>query len=206
MLLSVSQGVNNTLSVAEGISNFGTTIMIDAFFLVITFVLWVFVFKWFKHLIDNMVTNQVNTMSKLLEETRSQNSKLDLIRESLEPDTRARVRVVSNALFELASWRTLGILNTVRKENHIIDKDGTRKKIHNLLTVEYQNVRSKLDGYGTYRGKKLSKYMDDNWIELVAQVVESELYNENGENQDRAFTNVTMAFEKVKIEFYNRIN
>lgn len=198
--------VDSVINTAEGISNFGILVITAAFYLVVTFLLIVSVFKWFKNLVDNVVTNQTQTMNRLLEETKGQNERLDLIREGLEPELINRVRIVGNALFDLAVWHTLDILSTVRRENHIVDREATCKKIRNLLTVEYQNVSSKLDGYGTYRGKKLSSYMDGTWVELVAKIVESELYNENGENPDRAFTNVTMTFDRIKIEFYNQIN
>lgn len=199
-------GIEPVIKTAEGISNFGLTVIIAAFFLIITFGLWVAMFKWFKKLVDGIVSNHTQTMDKLLYETRTQNEKLDLIREGLEPELLTRVRVVSNALFDLAGWHTLDILQTIRRENHIIDRDTTSKKIRNLLTIEYQNVISKLDSYGTYKGKKLSYYTRESWIDLVARVIEDELYNENGENQDRAFTNVSMIFDKVKIEYYQNIS
>lgn len=199
-------GVEPVIKTAEGISNFGLTVVIAAFFLIITSCLWVFMFKWFKKLIDGIVGNHTQTMDKLLNETKTQNEKLDLIREGLEPELLTRVRVVSNALFDLAGWRTLDILQTVRRENHIVDRDTTSKKIRNLLNIEYQNVISKLDSYGTYRGKKLSYYTRESWVELVATVIEDELYNKNGENSDRAFTNVSMIFDKIKIEYYQNIS
>ena len=205
-LLESNVNVDPVIKTAEGISNFGLVIMIAAFFLILTFILWITMFKWFKKLIDGMVNNHTQAMNKLLTETRNQNDKLDLIREGLEPELLTRVRVVSNALFDLSGWHTLDILQTVRRENHIIDREATGKKIRNLLNIEYQNVRSKLDSYGTYRGKKLATYTQDSWVELVAKVVEEELYNENGENSDRALTNVTMVFDKIKIEYYKHIN
>ena len=205
-LLESNVNVDTVIKTAEGISNFGIVIMIAAFFLILTFILWVTMFKWFKKLIDGMVNNHTHAMNKLLTETRNQNDKLDLIREGLEPELLTRVRVVSNALFDLSGWHALDILQTVRRENHIIDREATGKKIRNLLNIEYQNVRSKLDSYGTYKGKKLATYTQDSWVELVAKVVEEELYNENGENSDRALTNVTMVFDKIKIEYYKHIN
>ena len=205
-LLESSVNVDPVIKTAEGISNLGLVIMIAAFFLILTFILWITIFKWFKKLIDGMVNNHTQAMNNLLTETRNQNDKLDLIREGLEPELLTRVRVVSDALFDLSGWHTLDILQTVRRENHIIDREATGKKIRNLLNIEYQNVRSKLDNYGTYKGKKLATYTQDSWVELVAKVVEEELYNENGENSDRALTNVTMVFDKIKIEYYKRIN
>lgn len=205
LLLTSNLDIDPVIKTAEGISNFGLVVMVAAFFLILTFILWITMFRWFKKLVDEMVTNHTQTMNKLLDETKNQNDKLDLIREGLEPELFSRVRVISNALFDLAGWHALDILRTVKKENHIIDHEATGKKLRSLLTIEYQNVRSKLDNYGTYKGKKLSAYTQDSWVESVAKVLEDELYNENGENLDRAITNVTLAFDKVKIEYYKHI-
>ena len=119
-LLPLNINVDPVLSTAEGISNFGLIVTTAAFFLIITFVLWITIFRWFKNLIDSMVKDQTKTLTRLLDETRNQNDRLDLIRESLEPELLNKVRIVSNALFDLAGWHTLDILSTVRRENHDI--------------------------------------------------------------------------------------
>ena len=39
----------------------------------------------------------------------------------------------------------------------------------------------------------------------MAQVVESEIYNENGANDDRARSNVGLAYDDIKIAFYHNL-
>ena len=58
----------------------------------------------------------------------------------------------------------------------------------------------------TYRGKKLSSYTNPEWIEDVAKVIEGEIYNESGANNNRAFTNVSTVYENIKLDFYHRLN
>ena len=43
------------------------------------------------------------------------------------------------------------------------------------------------------------------WIEQVANVVESEIYHVDGENNSRAFSNVSLAYDNIKTEFYAKM-
>jgi hypothetical protein len=43
-------------------------------------------------------------------------------------------------------------------------------------------------------------------VEWVAKVIEEEIYNENGTNNGRAYTNIQAVYENIKLDFYHRIN
>ena len=194
----------NPTQVASDISNLGMMAVTAAFFLILSASLWIIIFKWFKSIIGNMLTNYSKNIDILLEETRKQNSKLDTIKEGLISETLQRTKTISNALFDLYGWHAMEILNRVRKENHIINKEATLEKVHNLLTVEYGEVNTKLDNF-TYKGKKLSKVTNSKWIDWLSEAVDSELYNENGPSPDRAITNINLVVDKIKLDFYHRL-
>ena len=52
----------------------------------------------------------------------------------------------------------------------------------------------------------LSDFCNDDWIEDVAKVVENEIYHEDGANNARAYTNVKLAYDNIKTDFYYRLN
>lgn len=52
----------------------------------------------------------------------------------------------------------------------------------------------------------MSSYTNPEWIEWVSDVVEGELYNEAGENNGRAYTNVKAVYDNIKLDFYHRLN
>jgi len=58
----------------------------------------------------------------------------------------------------------------------------------------------------TFRGKPLSDFCPSEWVEDVAKVVEGEIYNEDGANNARAYTNVKLAYDNIKTDFYQRLN
>lgn len=127
------------------------------------------------------------------------------IAEGLVPETRLRIKSISNAFFDLSVERVCRLIKRVREENHIIDKEATRLKIRTLLTNLFEDRNSKMDNF-TFRGKRLSTYTNREWISWVAEVIEGEIYSDAGPNNGRAYTNVMMVYDKIKLDFYHRLD
>lgn len=193
--------------VARGISDFGMLATAAAFFLVISTFMMTSCFVWFKNIINGMITQndtQNEAMAELLDEIRSLNEKLNDISEGLRPETMMRIKTISGVFFDLATERACRIIKKVRRENHIADKVKTAEKIRMLLTVEHEDRNSRFDNF-KFRGRKLSEYSNHEWIEWVAAVIEGEIYNETGENNGRAYTNVCAIYDTIKLDFYHRL-
>ena len=204
--------VQQTLEVAKGISDYGIMIIICAVFLVLSSGVMTACFQWFKKLIDRMIEDsrkdadkQEERWTELLEETRKQNEKLDDLSEGLRTETQLRIRNLSGFAFDLSIEQVCLLIKRMRKENHIADKEATRVKIRKSLTVMHEDRNSRFDAF-TFKGKPLSGYCNEEWIEDVAKIVESELYNGNGENDGRAYSNVKLAYDAIKTDFYHRLN
>lgn len=204
--------VQHTLEVAKGISDYGLMIVICAVFLVLSSGLMIACFKWFKGIIDRMMEDnrsnaegQRQKWEALLAETRKQNDILNDITEGLRTETQLRVRNLSGFAFDLSVEQVCRLIRKIRDENHIADREAVRAKIRKSLTVMHEDRKSRFDPY-TYRGKRLSEYCSDGWIDSVAKVVENEIYNENGTNNGRAYTNVKLAYDDIKTDFYHRLN
>lgn len=190
--------------IAKNIGDVGMMAVTAAFFLILTALLWVACFRWFKSIIDGMIKGNNKMVNDLLVETRKQNDMLTDISEGLRPETQLRIKHTTGVFFDLAIEKVCRIIKKVREENHIVDKDATRAKIHTLIQNIHEDRNSRFDCYN-YRGKKLSSYINYDWIEWVAEVVEHEVYNETV-NHGRAYTNVQAVYERIKIDFYHRMN
>lgn len=198
-------GVNETLQVAKGISEYGIMIVICAVFLILASALMVACFRWFKTVIENILTDYSEQL-KTLQETATRNGEAMVdIAEGLIPETQLRIKNISGAFFDLAVERVCRLIKKIREENHISNKEATRAKIRTLLHNIYEDRNSKFDSF-RYRGKALSLYCNPEWIEEVAKVVEGEIYNEAGINNGRAYTNVKAVYENIKLDFYHRLN
>lgn len=204
--------VNAALQTGKGISDFGMMAITAGFFLVLSALLMAACFRWFMNMVNQLMTSQKeinqdykDTMRQLLEETRAQNERLNVLSESLMPETQLRIKTLSNVFFDLSVEKVCRIIKKVREENHISDKEATARKIRTLLTNIHEDRNSKLDCF-SYRGNRLSEYTEKKWIEQVAKAVEAEIYNENGANNGRAYTNVESVYANIRLEFYHNLN
>lgn len=197
--------ISQATEVAKGISDYGMMAITAAFFLILSAGLMVACFKWFKSIVNGIIASSEKSMNDLLKETRAQNDMLADISEGLRPETQLRVKNYSGVHFDLSVEKVCRMIKKIREENHIIDREATQKKIRVLLRNLHEDRNSRFDSF-TYRGKKLSSYTNPAWIEDVAKVVEGEIYNENGANNSRAFTNVSTVYENIKLDFYHRLN
>lgn len=197
--------IEQVTQVAKGISEFGILVMIAAFFLLLSAGVMIWNMRSYKSIIEQIMSDFSDKLN-LIQETANKNAQTMIdIAEGLIPETQLRIKNISGVFFDLSVERVCRIIKRVRQENHIVDKEATRSKIRTLLTNLFEDRNSKLDTF-TYRGKKLSEYSNLDWIEWVAQVVENEIYNEAGENNGRAYSNVCMVYEKIKLDFYHRLN
>ena len=197
--------VQHVTEVAKGISDLGLMAVTAAFFLLLSAAMMIAIFKWFKSIITQIIVDNKENLQGVLAETRKQNELLNDLAEGLRPETQLRIRNLTGFAFDLSVEQVCRLIKKVRKENHIIDHEATAEKIRKSLKVIHEDRNSRFDTF-TYRGERLSAYCNKEWVEQVAAVVENEIYHEDGENNGRAFTNVKLAYDNIKTDFYHRLN
>jgi hypothetical protein len=196
--------VTQTIEVAKGISDYGFGAVAAGAFVVLGIAMFLIMFSWFKNMLSQLVNDNVEKMNELLEETKRQNTMLLAIRDGLLDETMLQVKNTSSMAFDLSAYDVLGIIEIVRKENNISNREATMLKVRKLVGNQYRTIKSKMDCY-PFKGKHLSDFMKDDWVDKVANIVEAEVYHDKGANANREHTNVFAAFEEIKIEFYNSI-
>lgn len=196
--------VQHVTEVAKDISDYGIMIVICAVFLLLASGLMITCFRWFKSVIENILNDYSDKLAHLQELATKNGEAMVDIAEGLIPETQLRIKSISGVFFDLAVEKVCRLIKKIREENHIVDKEATKTKIHTLLHNLYEDRNSRFDNF-RYRGKRLSEYCNSDWIEWVAQVIESELYNEAGANNGRAYTNVKAVYDNIKLDFYHRI-
>ena len=194
----------NVTEFARNISDYGFMVVVCAVFLILSMGLMVTCFKWFKSVIEKIMGDYSKQLEKIQETATSNNEAMLDIAEGLIPETQLRIKNISNSYFDLAAYKVSALIKKIRTENHIADREATQRKIRTLLKNLYEDRNSRFDSF-RYRGQRLSEYCHPEWIEQVANVVEAELYSENGVNDERAFTNITAAYDNIKLDFYHRL-
>ena len=196
--------VSQVTQVAKGISDYGLMAVTAAFFLLLSAAMMIAIFKWFKSMVNRMLEQQ-ECLRELLDILQDNNSAIKRLAERLEPETQLRIRNLTGFAFDLSVEQVCRLIKRVRKENHISDHEATAAKIRMSLKVIHDDRNSRFDPF-MYHGKALSEFCAQEWVEDVAKVVESEIYNVDGENNARAYTNVKLAYDNIKTEFYQRLN
>lgn len=202
MVLEVIEG---SLKTAQSISEFGLMVVICAFFLVCSGLLWIFMMRWMINIINDIMKSNKEMLVKLDGQMQENNKIMQSIAEGLRPETDMRVKTTSKNMFNLAKFELMEIIDTVRTENHISDREATEAKIIKLVTNLHEDKNADFSYY-TYRGRKLSSYANGEWIKWMVQGVINEVYNDKGFNKDRMYTNITAIFDRIKLDFYHRMN
>jgi membrane-associated HD superfamily phosphohydrolase len=202
MVLEVIEG---SLRTAQSISEFGLMVVICAFFVVLSALMMIAMFRWQMNTIDSVMKTNKEMLSKLDKQMTENNKIMQSIAEGLIPKTMLEIKNTSSMAFDLAKHRLLELINTVLEENHIADREQTEEKIKNLVTNLHEDMKSKFDCY-SYRGRKLSQYTNQEWIGWMISNVVLEIYNKNGMSKDRTYTSVSATFDRIKLDFYHRIN
>lgn len=198
------ENIAQITEIAKGISDYGVLVVMGAVYLILSASMMMAIFKWFKSIIERIMADNKEGMLGVLKETRKQNDLLNDLAEGLRSETQLRIRNLTGLAFDLSVEQVCRLIKKVRKENHIVNHEATAQKIRKYLTVLHEDRNSKLDTF-TYRGERLSSFCSNEWIEQVAKVVESEIYHEDGENNGRAYTNVKLAYDDIKTDFYNNL-
>lgn len=196
--------VQQVTEVARDVSDFGMLAVTGAFFLVLSATMMVAIFRWFKSMINRMLEQQ-ECLRQLLDILQDNTAVIKSLAERLEPETQLRIRNLTGFAFDLSVEQVCRLIKRVREENHIVDHEATATKIRKSLKVIHEDRNSRFDPF-TYRGKPLSNFCNNSWVEDVAKVVESEIYNEDGVNNARAYTNVKLAYDNIKTQFYQHLN
>lgn len=197
--------VQNVTEVAKGISDYGMMAVTAAIYLLLSAAMMIAIFKWFKTIINRILGQQTESMRQLAEIQRENNRMLKFMSDGLKTETMLRIRNLTGFAFDLSVEQVCRLVKRIRKENHIADRKTTATKIRKCLQVIHDDRNSRFDPF-TYGGKPLSDYCSKKWVEDVAKVIESELYHEDGENNARAYTNIKLAYDNIKTDFYQRLN
>ena len=198
-------GVQQVGEVARGISDFGMMAVTAAFFLILSAAMMIAIFRWFKSIIERMMEDNRKSLQELARTTNAQNDMLQDISDGLRTETMLRLRNLMGFAFDLSVEQVCRLIKRTREENHISDHEATASKIRKSLQVIHNDRNSRFDPF-TYRGRPISGYCNPAWVEEVAAVVEEEIYHEDGANNARAYTNVKLAYDNIKTDFYKRLN
>lgn len=192
------------LDTAKGISDYGMATVTAASFVVVATSLMITCLAWFKQSMSKMLNS--------IHEITAMHAALIRINESVEPlAERARMEVhtcVENYIdtsLGLAVERVCRLIKDVRQQNHIADREATTAKVRTSLK-NIHDERNVQFAYFQVNGKPLSTYCRKEWVDMLTEVVLNEIYHPGGANDSRAYRNVIVAYDQIKVQLLQAIN
>jgi len=192
--------VTGGLEIAKGISEYGLLIVLSAFFVVLSLVLWLTVVRRYFKLTDESISAP---MKQLIAISNQQNTYLLDIREGLSDKTFFQSKIILETMIRCDIDTTLDMLNQVREENNLNDltslQEKIRRLVHNVSNKRYEDLSA-----FSYKGVKLSSYLEDGWQTRVESLVLKELSLPF--NESRTYTNVKILYEDILSKTLNALN
>lgn len=120
--------VQQVTEIARDISDYGIMIVICAFFLLLSGALMVVCFKWFKNIIEKMMSDYSDKLIHIQDTDNKIVEAMVDIAEGLIPETQLRIKNISNVYFDLAVEKVCRLIKRLREENHIDDREAEGKE------------------------------------------------------------------------------
>lgn len=196
--------VTNATEVAKGISDYGAMAMMSGFYLLLTAGVLLGVFKWVRAAADKIMESWSRHLAVISEKEQANLELTQDIAEGLRTETLLRIQNVASFAFDLAIEQVCRLTKNIREENHITDHERTGVKVRRRLQNIHDERMIRFEHF-SFHGKPLSSYCNPEWVEQVAQVVESELYHPSGQDNRRAYVNIKMAYDGIQNDFHNRL-
>lgn len=200
--------IGDAIEVGKGISEFGFLAMIGGFYLVITAILIMgmmgFVRKVVQKMFDKFFNERESKDAIMVKTLREVSESIKPLADSAANSSLASVTSLSNIAFQGTIDTVINLILKVKEENNINNEQAIHIKVRRLLTNVSNDRKIAFNSF-KYNGKRLSQYLDDNWIELVEGVFLQELYNEPLDNLGRVRTNISSMYEEINNEFIKNL-
>lgn len=196
--------MNDINEISKGIEDLGIFVMIAAFFLVGVWLLFNHFLSTSKAANELLLKEFHTTMKSLLLSCQQQQETLSELASYMKPTTDIQIRNIVNTYFDLYRHNVCHLIEEIRTENHLSDRDAIRNKIVMRVNNLFQKRNSEFDYY-YYRNKPLSEYSNTKWVEKMAMLVEQEVYNQDI-NHTRTYNAVKSLVEENRIDFLKHIN
>lgn len=210
-MIQVLQDISEVSKMADLIGEHGFPVVCSAVMIVLFFFFFVGAMKKLNTLLEKQSELMSTTLKEikdgindLLDETRKQAEALTDIGEGARQETVLRLHTLADIAFDKTIEQLQNSIRAIRKENHIADHDATEDKVENLLKTIHSERKKDFDLF-TFKGRRISEYCKDEWIDQAKEVVLKEVYHEDGENDYRTKTNISLVYDNIRNEFLANI-
>ena len=129
LLLQATPVAEATMEVAQNIHEYGIAVVICSLFVVLSAALMITCFRWFKSIIEQIMSNYSVQLSKLYEASNRNGEVLVDIAEGLVSETILKTKTITESLLDVAFLKSKDLVARIIDENNIQNKEATKIKV-----------------------------------------------------------------------------
>lgn len=174
--------VTPALNTAKAISEYGVLVVIAAFMLIAMFLLFRHFLKMFEEMFNKVSSSYASVETPM-----------------------EQIRVLQSVMFDLAKYNLMDHLERIFYEDYLEDRNTVEQKVQDVCITMFQDRKSKFDNF-KYHGCSLSDFCDKSWVNKMKEIGMRHLYLQEGQfDIKQAFAAIDLAYNQIKIEFYNNL-
>ena len=199
------ESVQPTIDMSKAINDHGMTTVSAAAFLIYSFiVLTVVITQFVLSIVDNRKLKK--SVELLVADMNLVTGQQKQILESFANEELSRIRgLMHYALDSNKHAVCVTVIGQIKEKNGIDNKAAVEKKVRGILSNIYKRLKTDLSEY-EYKGKKLSDYCLDEWLEMVFEYCMEAIYDGQEYHRDVYLRGLTILFDRIKIEFFENLN
>jgi|LSQX01.1.fsa_nt_gb Flp pilus assembly pilin Flp len=177
-----AEEVTPALNTAKAISEYGVLVVIAAFMLIAMFLLFRHFLKMFEEMFNKVSSSYASVETPM-----------------------EQIRVLQSVMFDLAKYNLMDHLERIFYEDYLEDRNTVEQKVQDVCITMFQDRKSKFDNF-KYHGYSLSDFCDKSWVNKMKEIGMRHLYLQEGQfDIKQAFAAIDLAYNQIKIEFYNNL-
>ena len=176
--------IPDVVEIAKTIDERGLLVVIASFFLVLLSGYFIIRTRSDTKIINKLTDSYEKTLveiTKMLSEVmvlqRSNTILIESMNEGMRETTLQQVKDFGKAMLENNKYKIGYDVYKIRKDNNIQDKEFVRIKLTSIITNAYNERNMRVDII-TYKGKKLSSYINPAWLSKVIEIAFEAVYDD----------------------------
>ena len=208
-------GVDSTLVLARGISEYTLLVIAAAAFIFISLIMNVIWWYFSKKQIDYMLTqhntliqgiinSQQTKLDGILEYAKQTENKLNQLKEAITGQEFNKIRVSVTYGFDFNKLSIALFINETKSSNNLDNRSGVEKSVRMTVDNLYNRFVNEMDNF-EYNGRKVSFFFDIEWKERVYEFCLYSIYDGKQHDCFNYIKSLNNYFEEFKVKFFEKL-
>ena len=207
--------IDDTMTLAKGISDYGLFVVLTACFLVLTVatsVTWLIIsrkqnshlMEQFNSLMKNMIESQQAKIDAILEYSKKADIKIIQLKEAMTGEEFNKIRVAANYGFDYNKLSIAMAISEIKEANNLSNRADVEKNARMTIDNLYNRFSAELNNY-EYNGQKVSTFLEPEWKERIYDFAIKAIYDAETSGCKQNLRVLTHHFDDFKVKFFDKL-